>query len=976
MQLRYGVSRIFKLMAVILVIMGLWSSSKAASLANLDPFGVHRERDFYRYLTLYPDEGQMEETITILGLDYLEAGPGVRYWPDPEHPDAIFTDEDDFVEWDVYITHPGLYNIRISYYPVEGRRSTIQREILINGERPYAEAGYLEFHRVWGDAGPAKVDNQGNMIRSTQVEKPAWRQVLLTDSMGTYPQPLSFYFKQGWNTIRLVSRREPMVIGELEIVPIAHQPQYEEVYETYLENQIPVTSGIAVKIQGEDASQRSSPSLFPIFDRSDPTVEPYHHTLIRLNTIGGERWSRPGDWIRWAFEVPESGLYKIAIKAKQNIRRGSYSARKLIVNGSVPFTEAAAVQFPYSTRYEMTVLGERTHGEPFLFYLEEGKNTIYLENVLGELSDILRTTQDSLYELNTIYRRIVMITSANPDPMRDYQLQERIPGLINNLRIQSEIIGDLAQRLEEITGQSGAQVAILEQLSRSLWIMAERPETIPRRLAAFRDNAGALGTWILETREQPLQIDYIMVASPDVELPEALPTAGEVLLHEARSFAASFTHDYTLIGDVYEEGKKGQRQPLKVWMGSGRDQAQILKLMIEDTFTPNTGIPVNLELINMGVLLPATLAGRGPDVALGVQDTQPMDFALRGAAVDLTQFSDFHEIAQRFHDSALVPYSFRDSVYALPETQTFPMLFYRKDILNELGIEIPQTWDDVIRLIPDLKKDHMDFGLPYSGVAQAASGAIGEGSATVSVISHGGVSTYLTLLYQQGEELYKEDGIATNLDSEAAIDAFTRWTELYELYDLPLWYDAANRFRMGEMPILVSDFGLYNFLSVFAPELRGEWDFTLVPGTRRKDGTIDRSVPVGGPGAMILDAAQNKEDAWEFLKWWTSTETQVRFGRELESLMGPAARYASANLEAVRELPWTVEEYDLLEEQRSWVKGVPNVPGAYMVGRHLDNAFRRVIYYNEPARDTLLDYNRVMNEEITIKRMEFGLEVE
>ncbi|MDI9412986.1 MAG: ABC transporter substrate-binding protein, partial [Bacillota bacterium] len=112
---------------------------------------------------------------------------------------------------------------------------------------------------------------------------------------------------------------------------------------------------------------------------------------------------------------------------------------------------------------------------------------------------------------------------------------------------------------------------------------------------------------------------------------------------------------------------------------------------------------------------------------------------------------------------------------------------------------------------------------------------------------------------------------------------------------------------------------------------------------------------------------------WEFLKWWTSTETQVRFGQELESLMGPAARYASANLEAVRQLPWTVEEYRMLEEQRSWARGVPNVPGAYMVGRHLDNAFRRVFYFNEPARDTLLDYNRVMNEEIALKRAEFGI---
>ncbi|MDI9414131.1 MAG: extracellular solute-binding protein, partial [Bacillota bacterium] len=781
-----------------------------SALAQQDIFGLKRETDFQDYLDMFPTIGVLEDEIVIDPVNWFVSSPEVTEWSDPtgEFPNAIYTGEDGYVEWQINVPKAGLYNLGISYYPVKGRRSTIQREVLINGERPYLEAGYLEFHRIWGDSGPARIDNQGNMLRSTQVELPAWRNVLFSDSMGTFAQPLSFHFNEGLNTIRLLGRREPLVIGELRVLPIKKHETYEQVKVTYDDNGLMPTSGISIKVQGEEAVQRSSPSLFPITDRSDPTVEPYHHTLLRLNAIGGERWSRPGDWIAWEVDVPQSGLYQIAIKAKQNIQRGSYSSRKLTIDGSIPFAEAEAIQFPYSTRYQMNVVGNRDSGEKYLFYLDEGKHIIQLENVLGELADILRITQDSLYELNTIYRRIVMITSANPDPMRDYQLQERIPGLINALRRQSEIMGQLARELQEITSQSGTQVAILEQLSRSLWIMAEKPESIPRRLEAFRDNAGALGTWILDTREQPLQIDYLMVTSPDVALPKATPNIIEVIKHEVGSFIASFTHDYTLIGDIYEEDGSGRSAPLKVWMGSGRDQAQILKLMIEDTFTPNTGIPVNLELIEMGVLLPATLAKRGPDVALGVQDTQPMDFALRGAAVDLTQFSDFNEVAERFHSSALVPYSFRDSIYGLPETQSFAMLFYRKDILEELDLEPPKTWDDVLRLVPDLNKDHMDFGLPYSGIAQGASGSIGEGSATVSVLGHGGVSTLLTLLFQQGESLYLPDGKATNLHSEAAIDSFTRWTELYELYDLPLWYDAANRFRMGEMPVLVSDFQL------------------------------------------------------------------------------------------------------------------------------------------------------------------------
>jgi hypothetical protein len=60
-------------------------------------------------------------------------------------------------------------------------------------------------------------------------------------------------------------------------------------------------------------------------------------------------------------------------------------------------------------------------------------------------------------------------------------------------------------------------------------------------------------------------------------------------------------------------------------------------------------------------------------------------------------------------------------------------------------------------------------------------------------------------------------------------------------------------------------------------------------------------------------------------------------------------------------------------DQWEWARGVPEVPGGYMIGRYLDNAFRRVVYNSDPVRDTLIEYNRMINEEIVRKRAEFGL---
>lgn len=929
---------------------------------------------FHDYLKIYQGTPAPDSCIVIPAEAYTKSSGNIQHLENFAGMKglSVKTDEEGLIAWEVNVEKAGLYNIAVVYYPVAGRRGNIQRDLLINGKRPYIEAGYLNFHRVWGDEDESHMDNRGNQIRPRQVEKPMWRTVLLEDSNGNYRIPLSFYFEQGLNTITLVSRREPMVIHSLTLRPAAENSTYQQVLKSYQELGYKITSGVFEKVQAEDSIYRSSPSLFAIHDRSDPTLEEYDPALIRLNAIGGQRWSQPGDWIAWEVTVPESGLYSISFKAKQKFSRGTFVNRRLKINDELPFAEVEAVKFPFSSSYQMVTLGMEECGEPYLFYLNEGKNIIQLEIVMGDLAEILRITEECLYELNTIFRRIVMITSTNPDVIRDYQLGERIPDVIESLRVQSQVFADLSKKIAEIAGEQGTHVALLNELAFSLAKMADDPDVIPRSLDEFRDNSGALGEWILNTKEQPLQIDYLIVSSPDQQLPPAQPRFYQRLVHELRSFAASFSHDYSLVGDVYEDEKTA----LKVWIGLGRDQAYILKEMIEDSFTSTTGIKVNLELINMGILLPATLAGRGPDIAMGVPAAQPVEFAIRSAVVDLTDFPDYPMVADRFMPSAVVPFTFRDSVYAIPEVQSFPMMFYRKDILEELGLEVPRTWEDLIRIIPELKREHMDVGLPYSGVAQAASGALGESASAVSLVNHGGVQTYLMFLYQQGVPLYKWDGIATNLDVKSAVRSFITWTELYELYDVPMWYDPANRFRMGEMPIVIADYQLYNTLTVFAPELRGEWDFTLVPGTVCDDGTINHHVPSQGSGTMIMKTAKDYEAAWEFIKWWSSSEIQMRFGQELESVMGRAARYPTANVEASRGLPWTVDEYKLLEQQRIWAVGVPNVPGAYMVGRHIDNAFRKVVYDHESAREVLLDYNRLINEEIAIKRTEFDLETE
>lgn len=935
------------------------ATNSEADDAIIDQSSLTRasEKSYDHYLQQYKDEERPSREIVIQGADYSSANE-----MNPEIVDELGGISGDFVKtgesgsigWELEVPKSGLYHIAIRYFPIEGKSSAIERELLIDGELPFSSAKNLTFHRVWkNESEQIAQDNRGNELRPRQVESPMWQESLLRDTEGYYEDPYMFYFSAGKHTLTLVSSREPMAIDHIKLYRYDAPAAYEEVKADYDSKGYKETSGHLIKVQGENAAYKSSPTLYPISDRSTPSTEPYDVSKIRMNTIGGNNWRVPGQWITWEIEAPEDGLYRIALKSRQELLRGIYSTRSLWIDGEIPFKEMTQIPFYYDSDWQMSVLSSEE--EPYLFYLTKGKHELKLEVSLGAVAPLIRQVEASVLEINAMYRKILMITGNVPDPYRDYQLDKQIPDMVEVFKQQSDILYAVSKELVRLTGEKSDKTAVLNKTAYQLADLAKKPDTVQKRLGQFKTNVGSVGAWLLDVREQPLEIDYLLLASSDEKLPKAKASFGKKVVHEVSSFFHSFFEDYNTIGNTAED-----QESITVWIGTGRDQAQVLKAMIDDTFTPLTGIGVNLKLVNQDVLLRASLAGEGPDVGMQVGNDVPVNYGMRHAAEDLTKFPDYETVVKQFRDSATVPYQFEGQVFGLPEQQIFNMLFYRKDILEELNLEPPQTWEDVYALIPVLQKNHMDFALP---VAQTTGVPVLEAN-----------RAFAMMLYQMDGSFYLNNGAKSGLDTEIGLGAFKKWTDFYTSYKLPLIFDFPMRFRTGEMPVGIQDYTFYNYLTVSAPEIKGLWEFIPVPGLKQQDGTIRRDVASSGTATIMLQGAKNKDAAWEFMKWWVSKDAQVRFGREMEGLMGAAARYPTANIEALKELPWPARDYLNLEEQWQWVQGVPEVPGGYFTGRHLDNALREVINNGTNTADALYDYVQEIDYEIKEKRNEFKLD--
>lgn len=910
-------------------------------------------------IILYPDTALLGEDSDAIIADTIDGKDNVLVWES----------ERGSVEWQFSVNDPGMYRVYVDYYNLPGKGREIELACLVNGTFPYDSLKKLTFFRVYEDEGPIERDSRGNEIRPRQIEINTWQSAPFTDTDGLYNEPLEIWLDSGANSLRFLSIRESIAISSVRLEPREELPSYVDKLAEYRSLGIGEVSGEPLEIiQAEQPLFKSHATIYPMFDRNSAATMSHdgstnHPAEIRLNTIGQYNWQYSGQWVSWSVDVPEAGLYAIDFRARQNFYRGMNATRSLLINDEIQFAEARQLEFGYkSDWYIMTP--QQEDGTPYLFYFQEGLNEISLEVSLGEMARTLRAVEKVVFDLNNIYRQIIKITGANPDEsrividtVRDFYLDQRIPGMMETFARVVDILKEEKAHIERVTGSSGSEAATLQELIYQLEGFILEPETIPRRLERYRSNVSNLGGWILYMREQPLELDYIQVRPADASAPRANKNFFQRFWFSVKVFLASFFVDYSSVGEIYD-----QQEALNIWVSqndillsgghaSGRDQTQIVKALVDDLFTPEYGIPVNISLVDSTqTLTQAVLGGKGPDVALIVPKIMPVNLAMRNALIELSQFPQFEEDKKRFFESAFIAFDYEGGIYAMPETQIFDMFFYRKDIFAELDIEVPDTWNEFYDLVPVIQKNNMQIGIP----------------------EHQRV--FETLIFQKGGQFYTDDRRQTGFDQPEVLSAFQDWTGFYKKYSFPLVFDFYNRFRTGEMPCAIQPYTMYNLLSVAAPELRNLWDMAPIPGTIQPDGSISRRNSSESTGSIILRDCKDIEAAYQFISWWTSADVQARYGTELEYLMGPAARYPTANKEAFARLPWSNVEAENLMTQWEDVWDILQLPGNYYTQRNISFAFRRVVYNWANERETLHKFNQEINRELMRKRAEFGLD--
>jgi len=908
-----------------------------------------------------PTETQVLTTSEIVGGTVIGMLESYGYASDTVRLEPL-----DSVTFSTTVSNEGLYELSMDYFVLDETRLQPSLSVFINGEVQYNEMYRIDIPVRWEINSTPTYDRYGDELVPNSTLDLSWNSMYFQDPNYFFIEPLKFYLHSGENEITIQLNEGSLLLGNITIGNTYERSMtYLDYYNSHSGATVIANSSI-LKIEAEDYTFESEQNIRSKYVR-DSSLTPYTYKNRVLNVLDENSFRLSGDSVTYIFDVSETGFYQLSLKYMQTGNPGLSTKRTILIDGEIPFQEMESYSFDYSTHFKVDTLNDGDN--PYYFYLEEGTHELTLSIVNVDVKDVYHHLLSVLEEISSLSREINKITGGLVDDKRDFKLETYIPNLHADLvRLREEVsiaYDDIASIYDN------DNLAILNELKISLKYFdqfIEDSSDIPIYSIRFNEGEssiyGRINSLLPLLIDQPLQLDSILFNGTEDKLQKASNGFFVNTYESIRAFFYSFTDPKYNQADVVDD------QTIEIWVRQSRLYIQIMQRMIDENFTTQTGIKVLLSVMpDENKIVLSNAAGTTPDGAMGLSVTKPFDFAIRGMLTDLRQMPGFYDLVQDYNSNSFIPFVYEDGVYSIPETMDVKLLFYRKDILDFLGVDPPQTWDEVVSLIPVLQKYDYDFYTPLGN--DNAFKTFGETT---------------PFIYQFHGSLYNLSGDKTLINEDEAYQAFEFMTDLFSIYNIPITTsNFFQKFRTGQVPIGIGDGNTYIQLKYAAPELAGQWAVIPIPGIEYQyddpsecggpltgDSCIERWDPTYGTSSVIFKDSTKQGLVWEFFLWWFSQQPQTDFTYNLQSMLGTEFLYMTANIEAFRESAWPSDSKPQILEQWQWIRTVGKVPGDYLLERELSNAWNSVVNDGVSARVAIDDAVIIINRELKRKLEEFG----
>ena len=604
----------------------------------------------------------------------------------------------DTVTFQLNVPESALYYLSFDYYTYEDTILPVEVSMKLNGGSTFYEMQRLLLESTWVEKEEQAYDRYGNEIVTVPDKLFQWETKEVSDASYRYSQPFLLELKQGINEIFLEVKEISMLLGNIYLSGKEELPDYVP-HKAMSGNNV-------YTIEAEDFTYRNDSSIRAICEY-DSFLTPYSTSEKVLNVIDSASFADPGQRVEYEFDVAESGYYYIGTSYRQSSKTDFPVFVDIRIDGEIPNSLLQSYPFSYTKEYKNLSFKD-SNNENIAIYLEEGVHTISFTISADNLKEIFEAIDRIMYEVNDLALEITKVAGTNKDKYRDLTLSKYIPEIeekIIHWADQLDTIQEMAKKYNKNVKNIGAFSA-LSVASSQLKSLAEDVDEIPYRINELAQSSNSvvqyLANCIDSLNGNDLALDKIFVYEADAKLPE-----GVGIFESARRSVVRFFSSFN--SQAYSTDNTNPEH-LQVWVNRPRQYVEIMQRMIDESFTKETHIKVDLSIMpDPQKLVLSNASGDSPDVAQSINYTLPYELAIRGALKDLTEFEDYKEILSRVPEGLHVPATIGDGIYAMPETINFWVLFYRSDILAKLGLEVPNTIEEVKNMLPELQIRGLNF---------------------------------------------------------------------------------------------------------------------------------------------------------------------------------------------------------------------------------------------------------------------------
>lgn len=933
------------IIAILLIVAIIFTGTGTSSVQTVKAAKADGKEDGKGLRETYLSMGDIADTDYERYLDKYQGelyqGEDITYTADDMQMDNKIVGEGSEVQVKVNVKQPALYVLSFDYQTLGDNLLSTNISLEVNGEYPYDELKRIFLGDTW-IPGTIEYDRYGNECLPMPTKIKEWKKAYIHDTAYLYSEPMLLYLKAGENNLTFKANEGSIELGSL-----------------YLKEKEKIPEDSGKKADGEelltkeaeDMTSKNSPNIRSTAE-FNTDVTPYNPKLKVLNQVAEESFKTGGTSITYEVEVTKDGYYNLAFDYRQSAKSGFSSYRNIYIDGKIPSASYENVAFPYSKKFTRLQTG---NADGNAVYLSKGKHTITLLVSLDKVRYAIKILNIVAREMNNLALEINKITGGNSDKYRDFDLEPYGFDIKNKLLNWADTLDKVHEKLSALNPEENniAEISQLTVASSNLRKLAKKPNDLPKKLNLFSYGNSSTRQNVNNVIEKlsvgQLGLDKIFLYQEDAKFPKKPGIFQKLSLTVRRLFASFTTQDYA-------PSYKKENDTLNIWVARPRQYLEIMQRMADTEFTKKYGINVNLSIVpDQQKLILANASGKAPDAAVGISSGYVYDLALRGALENMRQYDNFKEVGKRFAPGMLIPGVCDNGVYAVPETFNFYVLFYRTDIMDSLGLKVPDTMEEVRKMLPQLERMGLGFNTHVAN----------------NLVK--GYNTTTPFIFQNGGKLMESGSTQIDLETPGVLKGLKELTENFTIYDMKYevlsFYQA---FRDGRMPIGTSDYATFNLLTNAAPELSDSWDIAPYPGVQDEDGNVLRYTSGAAESCVVFKKNDSNEAAWKFIDWWTSTEVQTEFAFTLQSTLGNEYLWNSANLEAIKASPWNSKFKNTIVNQISWTYEAPRVPGGYIIERELGNVLVQVVTQNANLRSAVDSAQKKINRELARKLEEFG----